>query len=179
MIQFQTHAFNFDDQPISIKSCLVDIAHDYTKKKNVFRLKTFNGSEYLFQADENSTMLEWIHSIQSNNNPDADVSPTSLWQIEHFFFLFFSGVSSFVCHSRWWYCVFAFIALTIASNLCVKNVTFFQWFFFESIFFSICNFWLWYCVFVWLPYSSHSYWCFIVFCVDINKIFIKLVENYL
>lgn len=67
-----THTFNFDDQPISIKSCLVDIAHDYTKKKNVFRLKTFNGSEYLFQADENGTMLDWIRSIQSNNNPDAD-----------------------------------------------------------------------------------------------------------
>eukprot|EP00105_Crassostrea_gigas_P027142 XP_011448377.1 PREDICTED: rho GTPase-activating protein 21-A isoform X7 [Crassostrea gigas] len=78
MIRFQTHTFNFDDQPISIKSCLVDIAHDYTKKKNVFRLKTFNGSEYLFQADENNTMLDWIRSIQSNNNPDADVSPTFL-----------------------------------------------------------------------------------------------------
>ncbi|XP_061194038.1 rho GTPase-activating protein 21-like isoform X2 [Saccostrea echinata] len=66
------HTFNFDDQPISIKSCLVDIAHDYTKKKNVFRLKTFNGSEYLFQAEENGAMLDWIKAIQSNNNPDAD-----------------------------------------------------------------------------------------------------------
>ena len=39
-----------DDQPISIKSSIVDIAHDYTKRKNVFRLITFNGSEYLFQV---------------------------------------------------------------------------------------------------------------------------------
>ncbi|XP_056007298.1 rho GTPase-activating protein 21-like isoform X7 [Ostrea edulis] len=67
-----SHTFSFDDQPVSIKSCLVDIAHDYTKKKNVFRLKTFNGSEYLFQAEENITMLDWIRAIQSNNNPDAD-----------------------------------------------------------------------------------------------------------
>lgn len=99
MIRFQTHTFNFDDQPISIKSCLVDIAHDYTKKKNVFRLKTFNGSEYLFQADENNTMLDWIRSIQSNNNPDADVSPTFLWKVEHFFVYFYFWSEFFVCNS--------------------------------------------------------------------------------
>ena len=39
-----------DEQPISIKSSIVDIAHDYTKRKNVFRMTTFNGSEFLFQV---------------------------------------------------------------------------------------------------------------------------------
>ena len=39
-----------DEQPISIKSSIVDIAHDYTKRKNVFRLTTFSGSEFLFQV---------------------------------------------------------------------------------------------------------------------------------
>ncbi|XP_060065954.1 rho GTPase-activating protein 21-like isoform X2 [Ylistrum balloti] len=67
-----SHPFSFEDQPISIKSSIVDIAYDYTKKKNVFRLKTYNGSEYLFQADEPEAMLSWIRAIQENNDPDSD-----------------------------------------------------------------------------------------------------------
>ncbi len=63
-----------DDQPVSVKSSIVDIAYDYTKKKNVFRLTTYNGSEYLFQADDHESMIEWIRIIQVNNNPDDDVS---------------------------------------------------------------------------------------------------------
>jgi len=62
----------FEDQPISIKSSIIDIAYDYTKKKNVFRLTTYNGSEYLFQAEDNESMLQWIRVIQENNNPDED-----------------------------------------------------------------------------------------------------------
>ncbi len=63
-----------DEQPISIKSAIVDIAYDYTKRRNVFRLTTYNGSEYLLQADDHETMMEWIRAIQTNNNPDQDVS---------------------------------------------------------------------------------------------------------
>ena len=63
----------FEEQPISIKSCIIDIAYDYTKKRHVFRLITFNGSEYLFQADRHEEMLKWIQAIQENNNPDEDV----------------------------------------------------------------------------------------------------------
>ncbi|XP_063420974.1 rho GTPase-activating protein 21-like isoform X2 [Mytilus trossulus] len=67
-----SHPFAFDEQPISVKSSMVDIAYDYTKKRNVFRLKTYNGSEYLFQADDHDTMLSWIEAVQKNNNPDLD-----------------------------------------------------------------------------------------------------------
>ena len=63
-----------EDQPISIKASIADIAYDYTKKKNVFRLTTYNGSEYLFQADDHDVMLQWIRVIQENSNPDDDVS---------------------------------------------------------------------------------------------------------
>ena len=62
-----------EEQPISIKSCLVDIANNYTKRRHVFRLTTFNGSEYLFQADSHEEMLRWIEAVQENNNPDQDV----------------------------------------------------------------------------------------------------------
>lgn len=52
----------------------MDIAHSYTKRKNVFRVKTYNGSEYLFQAEDQEEMLSWIEKIKKNNDPDSDVS---------------------------------------------------------------------------------------------------------
>ncbi|XP_006814078.2 uncharacterized protein LOC102803527 [Saccoglossus kowalevskii] len=63
---------SMEEHPISIKSAIVDIAYDYTKKKNVFRLCTYSGSEYLLQAPDTKAMLDWISVIQANNNPDAD-----------------------------------------------------------------------------------------------------------
>jgi len=52
---------------------MVDIAYDYTKKKNVFRLTTPAGSEYLFQAEDRPVMLAWIKAIQSACFPDDSV----------------------------------------------------------------------------------------------------------
>ena len=37
-------------------------------------MKTYNGSEYLFQAEDHDEMISWIKEIKCNNNPDADVS---------------------------------------------------------------------------------------------------------
>ncbi|KAG1714526.1 Rho GTPase-activating protein 21 [Nymphon striatum] len=65
-------ALSEDHAPINVKSCIVDIAYDYTKKKNVFRLSTFGANEFLFQADDNNDMLFWIQAIQENSNPDDD-----------------------------------------------------------------------------------------------------------
>ncbi|KAL8562777.1 hypothetical protein ACOMHN_022652 [Nucella lapillus] len=67
------HAFSFEEPPISIKSCLVDIAHDYSRKrKHVFRLTTCSESVYLLQAEDKGTMMSWIQAIKTNNNPDQD-----------------------------------------------------------------------------------------------------------
>ncbi len=63
-----------EDRPISIKASMVDIAYDYTKKKNVFRLSTTTGSEYLIQVSDTKNMLSWITSIQANLAPGGDVS---------------------------------------------------------------------------------------------------------
>ncbi|XP_022079935.1 rho GTPase-activating protein 21-like isoform X2 [Acanthaster planci] len=61
-----------EDNPISIKASMVDIAYDYTKKKNVFRLSTSTGSEYLIQVSDTETMLAWITAIQANLTPGGD-----------------------------------------------------------------------------------------------------------
>lgn len=37
-------------EPLDIQGSLVGIAYNYLKRKNVFKLTTSNGSEYLFQV---------------------------------------------------------------------------------------------------------------------------------
>jgi len=78
-------------QPIPVKGSMVDIAYDYTKKKNVFRLTTPAGSEYLFQAEDRLAMLTWIKTIQSACFPDDSVCSSLFlcwfhifhWQNQH------------------------------------------------------------------------------------------------
>ena len=56
----------------------MDIAYDYTKRPHVFRLQTYNESEYMFQTEDHESMLEWIQAIETNNDPDNDVSCAAL-----------------------------------------------------------------------------------------------------
>ena len=44
-------------QPIPIRGSIIEVAHDYLKKKNVFRLITSHGNEYLFQVIRTSYYL--------------------------------------------------------------------------------------------------------------------------
>ncbi|KAI1891352.1 hypothetical protein AGOR_G00142920 [Albula goreensis] len=60
-----------DQQPISIKACLIDISYSDTKRKNVLRLTT-SDCEYLFQAEDREDMLSWIRVIQENSNLDEE-----------------------------------------------------------------------------------------------------------
>ncbi|CAL1528463.1 unnamed protein product [Lymnaea stagnalis] len=60
-----------EDQHIPIKSCMVEPARDYAKKKkHVFRMTTYNECEYLFQTEDRGTMLSWIQAIKSINEPE-------------------------------------------------------------------------------------------------------------
>ena len=40
----------YEEKPVKLAESDVEIANDYTKRKNVFRVKTDGGSEYLFQV---------------------------------------------------------------------------------------------------------------------------------
>ena len=48
-----------------------EIASDYTKKKNVFRLKLENAAEYLFQAAEEEEMTQWVNAINQVASQEA------------------------------------------------------------------------------------------------------------
>ena len=40
----------YEEKPVKLVESEVQVANDYTKRKNVFRVKTDGGSEYLFQV---------------------------------------------------------------------------------------------------------------------------------
>ncbi|XP_048512555.1 spectrin beta chain, non-erythrocytic 1 isoform X2 [Athalia rosae] len=49
--------------PITIFNATCERAEDYTKKKNVFRLKCSDGSEFLFLAPSAQDLEEWVNKI--------------------------------------------------------------------------------------------------------------------
>ncbi|XP_076815178.1 uncharacterized protein LOC143461228 isoform X2 [Clavelina lepadiformis] len=59
-----------EEEPLNIQGSLVSIAYNYVKRRNVFKVTTCNGSEYLFQAEDRDDMLAWINSIQVSGNHD-------------------------------------------------------------------------------------------------------------
>lgn len=62
-----------DEQPISIRGCLVDIAYSETKRKHALRLTTQDFCEYLLQAEDREDMLDWIKVIRENSKSDSEV----------------------------------------------------------------------------------------------------------
>ncbi|KAJ0057919.1 hypothetical protein NL108_004435 [Boleophthalmus pectinirostris] len=61
-----------EDQPVSIRGCLVDIAYSETKRKNALRLTTQDFCEYLLQAEDRDDMLDWIKVIRENSKTDNE-----------------------------------------------------------------------------------------------------------
>merc|ERR1712025_410843 len=49
--------------PVDLSGAEATVATDYTKKKNVFRLKLENGGDYLFQALDDEQMNLWVDNI--------------------------------------------------------------------------------------------------------------------
>ena len=45
-----TENCEYEEKPVKLSESEVEVANDYTKRKNVFRVKTEYGSEYLFQV---------------------------------------------------------------------------------------------------------------------------------
>ncbi|XP_076848937.1 LOW QUALITY PROTEIN: spectrin family protein [Brachyhypopomus gauderio] len=52
--------------PISLGDASCEVAHDYKKRKHVFKLKLGDGKEFLFQAKDEPEMSSWIRAIHSS-----------------------------------------------------------------------------------------------------------------
>ncbi|XP_030602691.1 spectrin family protein isoform X2 [Archocentrus centrarchus] len=67
--------------PISLAEAVCEVAHDYKKRKNVFKLRLGDGKEYLFQAKDEAEMSSWIQSILCSipkESGDSPVGPRAL-----------------------------------------------------------------------------------------------------
>lgn len=49
--------------PLNLYQAQCERASDYTKRKNVFRLRTTDGAEFLFGADDTASLDEWVNKI--------------------------------------------------------------------------------------------------------------------
>ncbi|VDM96556.1 unnamed protein product [Thelazia callipaeda] len=54
--------------PVNILNAECDACPEYMKKKNTFRLKIQDGSEYLFSCSDDEKMLEWVLKIRFHAN---------------------------------------------------------------------------------------------------------------
>eukprot|EP00095_Tigriopus_kingsejongensis_P000631 maker-scaffold275_size226830-snap-gene-1.25 protein:Tk00631 transcript:maker-scaffold275_size226830-snap-gene-1.25-mRNA-1 annotation:"spectrin beta chain" len=54
------------EPPVEISGSTAEVANDYTKKKHVFRLKLNNGGMYLFQAQNDEEMNQWVGAINES-----------------------------------------------------------------------------------------------------------------
>jgi len=54
------------EEQISLRGADVEVASDYTKRRNVMRLSTHGGSQLLLQADTQADMCAWLNTIHHN-----------------------------------------------------------------------------------------------------------------
>ncbi|XP_054650315.1 spectrin beta chain, non-erythrocytic 4-like isoform X3 [Dunckerocampus dactyliophorus] len=60
-----TTAYN-NEPLLNLAQCHCDVTNGYKKKKNVFTLKTKDGSEFLFHAKDEEDLKTWVSSISSS-----------------------------------------------------------------------------------------------------------------
>ncbi|XP_043918147.1 spectrin beta chain, non-erythrocytic 4-like [Protopterus annectens] len=59
---------------LNLHNTSCEIAKDYKKKKNVFKMRTSDGSEYLFQAKDEEEMKTWITAISTSISEHAEIA---------------------------------------------------------------------------------------------------------
>ncbi|CAG8464565.1 3871_t:CDS:2 [Diversispora eburnea] len=60
--------FNSPMSQFSMYGAKVTLALDYTKKRNVLRMRLLNGRSYLFQAPDRCEFISWVEKLQSSAN---------------------------------------------------------------------------------------------------------------
>ncbi|XP_050163569.1 spectrin beta chain, non-erythrocytic 4-like, partial [Myiozetetes cayanensis] len=59
---------------LSLHGATSHVASDYKKKKNVFKLKTSDGSEFLLQAKDEDEMQGWLQALSSSVEEHAELA---------------------------------------------------------------------------------------------------------
>uniref|UniRef100_A0AAV2J2N4 PH domain-containing protein n=1 Tax=Knipowitschia caucasica TaxID=637954 RepID=A0AAV2J2N4_KNICA len=64
----------YNNEPaLSLGHCQCDVTNGYKKKKNVFTLKTKDGSEYLFHAKDEDDLKAWVGTISTSISEHEDI----------------------------------------------------------------------------------------------------------
>ncbi|XP_055081763.1 spectrin beta chain, non-erythrocytic 4-like isoform X2 [Periophthalmus magnuspinnatus] len=62
-----------NEAALSLGHCQCDVTNGYKKKKNVFTLKTKDGSEYLFHAKDEDDLKAWVGSISTSISEHEEI----------------------------------------------------------------------------------------------------------
>ncbi|XP_035240586.1 spectrin beta chain, non-erythrocytic 4-like isoform X2 [Anguilla anguilla] len=65
----------YNSEPmLNLSSCTCDVTNGYKKKKNVFTLKTKDGSEFLFHAKDEDDLKGWIANITASISEHEEIA---------------------------------------------------------------------------------------------------------
>lgn len=62
-----------NEAALSLSHCQCDVTNGYKKKKNVFTLKTKDGSEFLFHAKDEDDLKAWVGSITTSISEHQEI----------------------------------------------------------------------------------------------------------
>lgn len=62
-----------NEAALSLSNCQCDVTNGYKKKKNVFTLKTKDGSEFLFHAKDEDDLKAWVGSITASISEHQEI----------------------------------------------------------------------------------------------------------
>nr|XP_057936821.1 spectrin beta chain, non-erythrocytic 4-like isoform X2 [Doryrhamphus excisus] len=68
-----TTAYN-NEPLLNLAQCHCDVTNGYKKKKNVFTLKTKDGSEFLFHAKDEEDLKTWVSNISSSISEHQEIA---------------------------------------------------------------------------------------------------------
>ncbi|XP_016887618.1 spectrin beta chain, non-erythrocytic 4 isoform X2 [Cynoglossus semilaevis] len=72
---------SYNNEPLlNLSHCHCDVTNGYKKKKNVFTLKTKDGSEFLFHAKDEDDLKLWVNNITTSISEHDDISKWGLPQ---------------------------------------------------------------------------------------------------
>ncbi|KAG1673120.1 Spectrin beta chain [Nymphon striatum] len=70
----EPETFFRNESPSNLSAAVADVASEYAKKKNVFKLNFNNGGEYLFQARDEDEMNTWVQRLRQATDGSAGPS---------------------------------------------------------------------------------------------------------
>lgn len=62
------------EPPLGLHMATSEVASDYKKKKNVFKLRTADGSEFLLQAKDEEELRSWLRAISTSVQEHAEIA---------------------------------------------------------------------------------------------------------